>query len=269
MKPLILLLLIATGAIASQYSYAAQDIETEIRDGGVLRVCVVSDYAGISLRDPRSGRLSGLDIEMSKRLAAKLGTTARYVETNFLAFLADLEQRRCHIAMMGIWVSAGREAKIDFSEPYLASSAYVAVARANRRLQTWQDVNRPATVVSVVNTPDLIQRAQNLLPNVTISPLPVATSAVRSSTAGEVMSGRADALIVDYSMAASLRRNDTWARVIAPPNKIVFTNIAYAVPPGEARWLATVNAFVREIKTDGSLRATADRFGLAELLVPP
>jgi len=204
MKLLILLLLIATGAIASQYSYAAQDIETEIRDGGVLRVCVVSDYAGISLRDPRSGRLSGLDIEMSKRLAAKLGVTPRYIEIDWVGFIANLEQRRCHIAMMGIWVSAGREEKIDFSEPYLASSAYVAVARANRRLQTWADVNRPSTVVSVVNTPDLMQRAKNLLPSVTISPLPLATAMVRGSTAAEVMSGRADALIVDYSMAASL-----------------------------------------------------------------
>lgn len=266
-----ILLLSIVGTTTSGLALAKvgkQDVEAEVRSSGELRVCVVSDYAGISLRDPRTGRLSGLDIEMSKRLAARLGATARYIETNFLSFLVELERRRCHIAMMGIWVSAGREQRIDFSEPYLASSAYVAVARANRRLQSWADVDTPETVVSVVNTPDLMQRAMNLLPDVTIAPLPLAVAAVRGSTAGEVMSGRADALIVDYSMASSLKRNDTWARVIAPPKKIIFTKIAYAVPQGEPRWLATVNEFVREIKSDGSLRATANQYGLAELLVP-
>lgn len=247
----------------------ARDAVTEVRNKGVLRVCVVTDYAGISFRDPRTGRLFGLDIEMSKRLAERLGATARYVETNFIDFIADLQSRRCHIAMMGIWVSEGRKARIDFSEPYLASGAYVAVAKANKQLQKWADIDRSTTVVSVIDSPDLLQRARKLLPNATLDPLPFATAALRGSTADEVRSGRADALIVDYSMAASIKRNDSWARIIAPPKTIIFVNFAYAVPQGETRLLETVNTFVRDIKSDGSLRSSADMFGLAELLVPP
>lgn len=244
------------------------DIESTVRTTGVLKVCAVGDYAGISLRDPRTGRLSGLDVEMSKRLATRLGATVEYVETDFLQFLVDLEQQRCHIAMMGIWVSSGRAARVDFSTPYLLSGAYVAVARANRRLQTWEDVNRPETQITVVNTPDLVERAGRVLPRATFVPLPTRTAGYRGSTAAEVISGRADGLIVDYSMAAALRRNDTWARVIAPPKFIALTQIAYAVPKGQSRWLATVNEFIRDSKADGSLRDTANRFGLAELAVP-
>lgn len=248
---------------------AATDIEAQVRSGGTLRVCVVANYAGINIRDARTGRLSGLDIDMSKKLAANLGVKTEYVETDFTGFMADLERQRCHIAMMGIWVSSGRQARINFSEPYLASGAYVAVARANHRLRSWADIDRPETLVSVINTPDLLQRSAHVLPRATLVPLTHSGADFRGSSASEVMSGRADALIVDYSMAKSLRRNETWARVIEPPKFIGLTEIAYAVPKGEARWLATVNDFVRRAKADGSLRLAANRYGLGELSVPP
>ena len=51
----------------------------DIRRGGVLKVCIVPNYAGISLRDPRTGQLGGFDIDMSKRLAGQLGVRAQYV----------------------------------------------------------------------------------------------------------------------------------------------------------------------------------------------
>ena len=170
--------------------------------------------------------------------------------------------------MMGIWISQGRAARVDFAAPYLASGAYVAVARANRQLRNWSDVNRPETTVAVLDTPDLMQRSSRVLPEATLVALKPTGRDFRGSAAAEVMSGRSDALIVDHSMAAALRRNDSWARLISPPRFIPLAEIAYAVPKGEPRWLATVNDFVSRIKTDGSLRQAADRYGLKEMSVP-
>ena len=54
------------------------------------------------------------------------------------------------------------------------------------------------------------------------------------STVSEVMSGRADADLVDDSMAQQIKRNDGWARIIAPPRFVPLTDIAWAVPKGDA-----------------------------------
>jgi ABC-type amino acid transport substrate-binding protein len=243
------------------------DVLGDIRRSDTLKVCVVFDYSGINFRDPRSGQLTGLDIEMAKALSSSLNVTLRFVETNFYSFIDDLNERRCHIAMMGIWVSSGRASRIAFSEPYLSSAAYVAVARANTRIQSWADVDRPETLVAVIDTPELQSRSSQILPKVRWLPVPAPQSSSSTDTVMEVRSGRADALIVDHSMATSLRR-DGWARIITPPTPVPLTEIAYGVVKNDSQWLETVNDFVRAKKRDGSLRATADRFGLSTLFIP-
>jgi ABC-type amino acid transport substrate-binding protein len=241
----------------------ATDIPEEIRQTGVLRICVVADYAGVTMRDPRSGRLSGLDIDLSRRLARELGASPEYVETTFLRFHEDLDARRCQIAMMGIWVSEKRKERVAFSIPYVTSSAHVVVARANSRLRDWQDANRPGTLLAVVDTPDLRRRAERILPGATKLP------AVDSEPMRELLAGRADAVIVDSAMANTLRRNANWARILSPPQPLMLTEIAYAVPKDETAWLQQVNGFVRAIKADGSLREGLSRHGLSGLGIPP
>lgn len=238
-------------------------VEREIQRTGALKVCVVADYAGVTMRDPRTGRLSGLDIDLSRRLAKRLGATAEYVETTFLRFHEDLDARRCHIAMMGIWISENRRQRVAFSAPYVTSGAHVAVARANGRLRDWRDLDRPTTHLAVVDTPDLRRRADRILPGATKLP------ATDSEPMRELIAGRADAVIVDSAMANTLRRNTSWARIISPPKPVLLTEIAYAVAKGETAWLEQVNAFVRDIKADGSLREGLARHELNGLGVPP
>lgn len=258
----VLLLAIAWPVATSALALVGSGILADIQRSSTLRVCVVTDYAGVTMRDSRTGRLSGIDIDMSKRLAMQLRVGVAYFETTFLAFPGDLAARRCHIAMMGIWISENRQRLVDFSEPYATSGAYVAVARANRQLPDWAAVDRPTTMLAVVDTPDLRHRADRILPRATKVP------ATHSEPMKELMAGRADAVIVDYAMANSLGRSANWARIIAPPAPVLLTEIAYAVPKGEPDWLRRVNHFVRTIKQDGSLRQAVDRHGLSGLGIP-
>jgi len=83
------------------------------------------------------------------------------------------------------------------------------------------------------------------------------------STVNEVMSGRADVYLVDYSMAQQIKRNDGWARIIAPPRFVPLTDIAWAVPKGDADWLNTINQFQAALRQDGTLEQMVERHGLA------
>lgn len=232
-----------------------------------LRVCVVPDYAGISLRDPRTGTLYGLDIDLSRQMAARLGVKVHYVESDFIAFPAQLSGRQCDIAMMGIWVTTGRAARVVFTQPYLSSGAYAVAARANSRIRRWEDVDHPGTLLAVLDTPDLLGKAKAIAPRATVLKVPVPKRTGNGSTVNEVMTGRADAYLVDYSMAQQLKRDDNWGRVITPPRFIPLTEIAWAVAPGDPDWLATANHFLTEVRRDGTLAAAAARHGLTPVLV--
>ncbi|MBU3671813.1 MAG: transporter substrate-binding domain-containing protein [Sinobacteraceae bacterium] len=259
MRALAALALIAASSLAHAPAHAAS--LDDIRQSGVLKVCIVPNYAGISLRDPRTGQLGGFDIDMSKRLAAQMRARAQYVETDYVAFPEDLSAGRCHIAMMGIWVTRSRAQRADFSQPYFSSDAFAITARGNRRLQSWDDVNRPQTLMAVVNSPELLFRARQIVPNATIAPLTPLRQSGRESPAAEVMAGRADVFLVDRVMAKGYERGHTWARVISPPQRIALTEIAYAVPKGDAEWLSTVNDFIARSREDGSLLALARQHG--------
>lgn len=263
-----LLALLGCTLLAALAAPSAQaGVRQQVLAARELRVCVVPDYAGISLRDPRTGTLFGLDIDLSRQMAARLGVKVHYVESDFVAFPAHLSGRQCDIAMMGIWVTSGRAARVAFTQPYLSSGAYAVAARANSRIRRWEDVDHPGTLLAVLDSPDLLGKAKAIAPRATVVKVPVPKHTGNGSTVNEVMTGRADAYLVDYSMAQQLKRDDNWGRVIAPPRFIPLTEIAWAVAPGDPDWLATANRFLAEVRRDGTLAAAAARHGLTPVLV--
>lgn len=80
------LALAATAATA----VAAPGTGQRVRDSGELRVCIWPDYYGISLRNPRTGQLAGIDIDLSAAFAADLKVTPRYVDSSFATLIDDL-----------------------------------------------------------------------------------------------------------------------------------------------------------------------------------
>lgn len=234
----------------------------EVRAGGVLRVCMWPDYFGISYRNPRTGGLQGVDIELSKALAKDLGVKLAYVETDFAHLLDDLSARKCHVAMMGVGVTPIRAARVDFSQPYLRSDVYAVTTRANQSIKTWDDLDKPGRVI-------VVQRGTFMEPLMqkTLKQAGLQVVERPSEREREVESGRADAFITDYAYSQRMLMNTDWARVVAPVQTLQLTNYAYAVPKGEPEWLARVNAFVGQIKQDGRLREAALPHRLLPILV--
>src|SRR6476660_5569644 len=61
-----------------------------ILDRGVLRVGTTMDTPVFSMRDPASGNLRGLDMDVLDTLNSSLGVKLEYVKMTFVSMLADL-----------------------------------------------------------------------------------------------------------------------------------------------------------------------------------
>lgn len=247
-------LLLATAANAS--------VLDQVRRDGTLRVCMWPDYYGISYRNVRTGVVQGLDIDMSRALAAELGVRLEQVETSFDRVLDELEAGRCHVAMMGLGVTPQRSARVDFTRPYLRSDLFAVATLSNHAIRRWEDIDKPGNVVSVLRGTVMEGAMRDLL---RAAELRVVTRP--QDRERDVQAGRADVFMTDYPYSRAIIVNTDWARVIDAPQPLRPTDYAYAVRKGDIQWLDRVDAFLARAKRDGTLEAFARQHGLLPILV--
>ncbi len=242
---------------------AAEGHLDRIRRTGEVRVCIWPEYFAISYRDARTGTLSGIDIDLARQLAADLGVKPRFVDSSFAKLAENMTNDSCDIAMHAVGIRPDRARVMAFSDPYLISGIYAVSSKANPTITGWDDIDRPGHVV-------VVQKGTYMEPVMRES-LHAATLEVVDDFKArerEVESGRADVFMTDYPYGQRMLTMTAWARLIEPPRPVAPTPYAYAVPPGDAAWLARVDSFVRAIKADGRLRRAAAAHGLLAIVAP-
>lgn len=234
----------------------------QIRSSGELRVCIWPDYYGITFRNPRSGQLTGIDIDLSAALAKDLGTRLRHVESSFATVVDDVVGGRCDIAMFAVGMTPQRRERLAFSTPYLQSDIYAITTRSSRLVKRWEDIDQPGVVVAVQAGTFMEPVMRERLRQATLEV--VRPPATREA---ELEAGRVDVFMTDYPYSRRLLDNADWMRLVAPPTPFHVLPYAYAVRPGDAAWLARIDEFVAAIGRDGRLEAAARRHGLGEIVV--
>ncbi|EIC19645.1 substrate-binding periplasmic protein [Thiorhodovibrio frisius] len=233
-----------------------------ILSAGQVRVCIWPEYYGITYRDPRTQSLSGIDYDMAQALAADLGVELELIESSFAELIPDIEQDRCDVAMFAIGITPEREKHLRFTEPHLASDIYAVTTKANRRINSWEDIDRDGVLVAVakgtLHEPIMRRRLQQARLKVFDTPF---------AREQEVRSGRADVFMTDYPYGKRMLDTVDWARLIAPEGGFHITPYAYALKPGDDAWHARMQEFVQSIKQDGRLAVAAEKNGLSLLLV--
>ena len=235
----------------------------QIQSTGQVRVCIWPDYYSISLRDPRTQQLSGIDIDLAHELARDLGASVQFVDSSFARLVPDVLEERCDVAMFAIGIIPQRQQVLRFTQPYLASDVMAITTRSNRKIRTWADIDQPGIVVAVakgtLHEPLMRERLKNAQ---LIAP---ATPQAREQ---EVQSGRADVFITDFPYSRRMLETTDWARLVSPSSTYHITSYAWAVKPGDDAWHARLEQFMQAIKRDGRLLAAARKHKLDSIVVP-
>lgn len=258
-------LLTLLGAIAAARPAPAQQTQShlfEVTRNHTLRVCIFPGYYAISYRDPATGKLTGIDIDISQELGKELGAQVQYVETSFGTFIADLQANKCDIGMFGVGVTLKRAEAVEFTTPYLQTGIY-AVVRRGDKIKSWADIDQPGNKVAVTLGSYIEPFMKAHLKHATV--VSVAPPATREQ---ELMARRVDAEIVDYPTAQKVTADFDWAVTLEPPTKLLATPFAYVVSPGDQIWLNFLNLFVDTIKRDSRLLAAAQRNNLGPIVAP-
>ena len=213
-----------------------------------LRACIWTEYYSISYRNPKTRELSGIDIAITQELARELGVKIKYVESNFAQLYESLEQDRCDIATHAIGITPERQARLQFSQPYLKSGLFAITLKNKEGLQNWNSLDQPGRVIAVAAGTVMEGGMVKSLKNAKL--LKVQPPGTREQ---EVLSGRADAFMTDYPYSLRMKDLTDWAAVIPAPSNMPATDYAYAFAKGDDSLPMRVNSFLSVIKKDGRL----------------
>lgn len=252
---------LAVAWLASPLSAAAGGVMDRVKASGTVRVCIWPDYYGITLRDPRTGKLSGIDIDLSAEFARDLGLKLQYVDSSFATLIDDVKGDRCDIAMFAVGTLAQRREHLRFTRPYLESDIYGVTTRSNAVVRQWADIDKPGVAVAVAAGTFMEPVMRQSLKQARVVSVKAPDTRER-----ELEAGRVDVFMTDYPYSRRLLDNADWAVLIPPPAPFNVLPYAYALKPGDDEWFAAADAFVARIQGDGRLQTAARRHGLTPIV---
>ena len=130
-------------------SFLSADVLSSIMERKKLHVCIWPEYYGISYIEPRTQELIGLDVDLAKELAKELGVGVSFKESSFASLIADIQTQKCDIAMFAIGQTPQRLEHLNLTSPHLASDIYAIATKSNRRIQSWDDIDKEGVIVAL------------------------------------------------------------------------------------------------------------------------
>lgn len=120
-------------------SEAGNQLE-EIQEAGVIKVATSADFAPFEFHAMIDGKdtIVGADIDMMNAIGEELGVEVEFVDMEFNAILAALDQGQVDIAVSGISATEERKQSFDFTQNYFLPEQKVVVHIDN--LEAYQEI---------------------------------------------------------------------------------------------------------------------------------
>lgn len=228
----------------------AQTALDDVKAAGVLRIGTEGTYAPFTFHDA-SGALVGFDVEIGRAIAEHIGVEAEFVEGPWDGLIAGIDANRYDVVINQVGINEERQAKYDFSEPYIASKAALIVAEDNTEIASFEDLAGKKSAQSL--TSNFGKLAEEYGAEL------VGTEGFDQSIA-LVIQGRADATINDSLSFFDFKTQqpDAPVKVVATAEDADYSGVILA--KGKPELLAAINEALEAIKADGTYAEISQKY---------
>jgi len=215
----------------------------------VMSVCVV-EWPPASIKDAKTGKYSGHDVDAYEAIAKEIGATVQYHDTTFGDMPAALQSGVCDMGT-SLYVKTSRAAAVDFTRPILYAGDAALVKKGDTRFKAVDDINQPGIKVAVATGESGHIFAKTNLSKATIIPIDVEASDI-SRFMLEVTSGRADIAVSDASTIATFAANHPETEMIFKETPLDLNADAFTVRLGDTQLLDFLNNSILSMQVDGT-----------------
>lgn len=242
--------LFAVGLLSVATPAWAQTALDAVKQAGALRIGTEGTYAPFTFHDA-SGALVGFDVEIGQAIAEQLGVKAEFVEGPWDGLIAGIDANRYDVVINQVGINADRQAKYDFSEPYIASKAALVVRADNADITSFEGLSGKTSAQSLTSNFGKLAESYGA----TL----VGTEGFDQSIA-LVIQGRADATINDSLSFFDFKKQQPNAevKVVATAADADFSGVLLA--KGKPELLAAINEALTAIKADGTYAEISQKY---------
>ena len=218
---------------------------------------------GITIYDPmnyydEAGNLIGFDTEFANAVCEKLGVEAKFQIIDWKMKETELKSYNIDCIWNGLTVNEERKLDMDFTQSYLTNKQ-VVVAKASAGYTDAASLSGAILSAEGGSAGETAIAADENLAKATYS-----ASATQTDALLALVSGNADAIIIDYTLAIASCGTGAYADlVILEGVELADEEYAIGFRVG-SDMVEKVDEIIDQLEKDGTLAAIAEKYGLTE-----
>lgn len=197
----------------------------------------------------------GIDIEISQKIADKLGVELKINNTSFDSLPMELQSGKCNFVAAGMSYTEDKAKNIDFSDPYFNASQSIIVMK-DSDIKGPEDLAGKKIGVQLGTTGDTY--CTENVEGAEVSRLNKGVDAV-----SDLIRGSLDAVVIDDFPAQKLVANNA-DKIVKLDDALTVEEYCLAVPKGDEAMLEVVNSVIKELKESGELDEICSKYIDAE-----
>ena len=228
---------------------------------GKLR-CGYVVYTPGCIKDPNTGKLSGIGVEAIELVAQKLGLKVEWTEeVGWGTMIEGLQTGRYDLIATPIWTNANRAKVVDFAKPLFFSPVYAYVSPRNsvQSTESLSWLNSPSHTIATIDgeTGEII--AQEDFPQAKTSSLPQLSDV--SQLLLNVSTGKAEVAFVEPAVAVEfLKHNKGAVKVFSEDQPVrVFSN-CWMFRRNQTEFKAMIDTVLDQLHNSGAINRIVAKF---------
>jgi aspartate/glutamate/glutamine transport system substrate-binding protein len=217
----------------------------KIKERGKLIVGVKYDLNLFGLKDPKTGKVEGFDIDIAKGLAKKILGDENKIELKEVTSktrIPMLNNGEIDAIIATMTITEERKKEVDFSDVYFMAGQSLLVKK-DSKINGLKDIKKGVTVLTAKGSTSA-QNIREKAPEATVLEFENYAEAFTA-----LKSGQGDALTTDNALLWGMAKQDPNYRVVDE----TFTEEPYgiAVRKGDKEFLQVINEYLKELKESG------------------
>lgn len=225
------------------------DSSSEAEQGGTVQAIKDRGYIVMSTNaefEPfeymEGEEFKGIDIDISQKIADKLGVELRVNNTSFDSLPLELEKEKCDFVAAGMTIDPKKS--IDFSDSYFSASQSIIV-RVDSDIKSGEDLKGKKIGVQLGTTGDTYCTEN-------IEGAEVVRMNKGMDAVADLIRGSVDAVVIDNYPATKLAEKNA-DKVMVLEQDLTSEEYGLAVKQGNTELLEVINETLAELKENGEL----------------
>lgn len=219
--------------------------------GGTLVMATNAEFPPYEYYE--DGDIVGIDVEIAKAIAAKLGMELQIEDMAFDAIIPAVTSGKADFGAAGMTVTEERQRSVEFTDTY-ANSNQVAIVKEDSDITGSDALAGKIIGVQLGTTGDALATE---IKDVTVERYNKGLEAVQSLTQGKI-----DAVVIDQATAEAFVKKTEGIKILE--EKMSEEEYAIAIKKGNMELVEKMNEAIKELKEEGKIDEIVAKYMDAE-----